>query len=76
LRLLITRRLPEANMAAARERFEAVFREEDRGLAPDEAARALRDFDAILPTLGDRFTARPSRAGRIAAGSSPTSAWG
>jgi lactate dehydrogenase-like 2-hydroxyacid dehydrogenase len=44
-------------MAFARERFDAVLRDEDRGLSPDEAAEALRDFDAILPTLGDGFTA-------------------
>ena len=34
-----------------------MFREEDRGLTPEEASAALRDFDAILPTLGDGFTA-------------------
>jgi lactate dehydrogenase-like 2-hydroxyacid dehydrogenase len=44
-------------MAFARERFETVFREEDRGMTPEEAAQALREYDAILPTLGDRFTA-------------------
>jgi lactate dehydrogenase-like 2-hydroxyacid dehydrogenase len=44
-------------MARAAERFEAVFREEDRGMTPREAGRALREFDAILPTLGDGFTA-------------------
>jgi lactate dehydrogenase-like 2-hydroxyacid dehydrogenase len=57
LKLLVTRRLPESNMAAASERFEAVFRKEDRGMTPGEAAQALREFDAILPTLGDGFTA-------------------
>lgn len=57
MRLLVTRRLPDSNMAFARERFDAVFRDEDRGLTPQEAAQALRDFDAILPTLGDGFTA-------------------
>jgi len=57
LRLLVTRRLPPANMALAAERFETVFREDDRGMTPEEATLALREFDAILPTLGDRFTA-------------------
>ena len=50
-------------MAFARERFDAVLRDEDRGLSPDEAAEALRDFDAILPTLGDGFTARALAGG-------------
>ena len=57
MRLLVTRRLPDANMAFAAERFDTVFREEDRGMTPEEAGAALRDFDAILPTLGDAFTA-------------------
>jgi tRNA-binding protein len=56
LRLLVTRRLPEANLAFAAERFETTFRDEDRGLSSEEAAQALRDYDAILPTLGDQFT--------------------
>ena len=33
------------------------LRESTEGLMPDEAAQALADYDAILPTLGDQFTA-------------------
>ncbi|EYD77603.1 D-3-phosphoglycerate dehydrogenase [Rubellimicrobium mesophilum DSM 19309] len=57
MRLLVTRRLPPANMAFAAERFDTVFRDGDRGLTPEEAGAALREYDAILPTLGDRFAA-------------------
>lgn len=53
----MTRALPEANMAEAAARFDAVFRAEDRGMTVEEAARALQEFDAILPTLGDAFAA-------------------
>ena len=53
-KLLITRQLPEANLAAARERFDVTLWEGE-GLTPAEAAAALRDYDAILPTLGDQF---------------------
>lgn len=56
-KLLITRRLPDANLATARARFDVTLRDADRGLTPQEAADALRDYDAILPTLGDQFTA-------------------
>lgn len=56
-KLLITRRLPDANLAAARERFDVTLRDETAGLTEDEAAEALRSHDAILPTLGDAFTA-------------------
>ena len=57
IRLLITRTLPERNLAFARERFDTTLRTEPGGLTPDEAAEALCRYDAILPTLGDRFTA-------------------
>jgi lactate dehydrogenase-like 2-hydroxyacid dehydrogenase len=63
LRLLVTRRLPEANRAAAAERFDATFRDGEAGLTPEEARWALREFDAILPTLGDRFTAEAFAGG-------------
>ena len=63
MRLLVTRRLPDANMAFAAERFDTAFREDDRGMTPEEAGAALRDFDAILPTLGDAFTAAAFEGG-------------
>ncbi len=56
-KLLITRALPEAVLAAARARFDVTLRAETTGLSVAEAAAALRDYDAILPTLGDGFTA-------------------
>ncbi len=56
-KLLITRALPDSILAAARARFDVTLREETAGLSVAEAAAALRDYDAILPTLGDAFTA-------------------
>jgi lactate dehydrogenase-like 2-hydroxyacid dehydrogenase len=66
-KLLITRLLPEANLAAARARFDVTLREATEGLTAAEAAAALRDYDAILPTLGDQFTA-DTFAGEIRCG--------
>lgn len=57
-RLLITRTLPDDNHAFAKAHFDTTLRDADRGLTEEEAAEALRQYDAILPTLGDRFTAR------------------
>lgn len=58
MRLLITRRMPDAVIAAARARFDVVVREvESEVLTPDELRVALRDFDVVMPTLGDRFSA-------------------
>lgn len=58
MRVLITRRMPEKVVAAARARFDVVERAvESEVLSPDELRSALRDFDAVMPTLGDRFSA-------------------
>lgn len=56
-KLLITRMLPEANLAAARARYDVTVRDLSEGLTVTEAAAALRDYDAVLTTLGDQFTA-------------------
>jgi lactate dehydrogenase-like 2-hydroxyacid dehydrogenase len=58
MKLLITRRMPARVLAAAKARFDVTLREEEaRVLTPDELRAALRDFDAVMPTLGDRFQA-------------------
>jgi len=69
-KLLITRIIPDANIAFARDRFDTTVRETTAGLTPDEAAEALTQYDAILPTLGDAFTAAAfeKAAGRIRCG--------
>jgi lactate dehydrogenase-like 2-hydroxyacid dehydrogenase len=54
-KLLITRRLPDRMLDAARARFDVTLRDRTDVLAPDELRAALRDYDAVLPTLGDRF---------------------
>ncbi|MGL5011836.1 MAG: 2-hydroxyacid dehydrogenase [Paracoccaceae bacterium] len=56
-RLLITRRLPFRVVEAAQARFDVMLRDEHQPLTPQELRAALRDFDCILPTLGDRFQA-------------------
>lgn len=58
MKLLITRRMPARVLAAARARFDVTSREEEaRVLGPDDLRAALRDYDAVMPTLGDRFSA-------------------
>jgi lactate dehydrogenase-like 2-hydroxyacid dehydrogenase len=53
--LLITRRLPDRVLDAARSRFDVTLRDRTDVLSADELRAALRDYDAVLPTLGDRF---------------------
>lgn len=54
-KLLITRRLPDRVLDAARARFDVTLRDRTDVLTANELRAALRDFDAVLPTLGDRF---------------------
>jgi gluconate 2-dehydrogenase len=55
--LLITRRLPDRVLEAARARFDVTLRDRTEVLSAEELRAALRDYDAVLPTLGDRFQA-------------------
>jgi lactate dehydrogenase-like 2-hydroxyacid dehydrogenase len=56
-KLLMTRTLPDKGMDAARERFETEVRTETKPLSVSEARAALWVYDAIIPTLGDAFSA-------------------
>lgn len=56
-KLLVTRRLPDRVLDAARARFDVTLRDDTAPLSAAELRAALRDFDAVLPTLGDRFQA-------------------
>jgi lactate dehydrogenase-like 2-hydroxyacid dehydrogenase len=56
-KLLMTRTLPETVMQAARERFDLEVRRETKPLSVSEARAALWIYDAIIPTLGDAFSA-------------------
>ncbi|MDJ1016573.1 MAG: D-glycerate dehydrogenase [Paracoccaceae bacterium] len=55
--LLITRRLPEKVVAAARETFDVTIQDPPEPLTPEEMVDALATYDAILPTLGDPLSA-------------------
>jgi lactate dehydrogenase-like 2-hydroxyacid dehydrogenase len=57
MKLLISRRLPESVMAEASARFDVTCRDTTAPMDHAECVAALRDYDAILPTLGDAFRA-------------------
>ncbi|TCL08202.1 hydroxypyruvate reductase [Shimia isoporae] len=57
-KLYITRPLPEPVVAAAREEFDVVLRRNTSPLSQSDMRTALRDYDAVLPTLGDMFDAK------------------
>ena len=56
-KLLITRPLPDAVVAAVSPEFDVEVRAETLPLTADEMAGALTEYDAILPTLGDPLSA-------------------
>ena len=55
--LLITRPLPDSVVAKATAHFEVTARDATTPLSDAELRSALRNYDAVLPTLGDRFDA-------------------
>lgn len=57
MRLLITRPLPEPVMRAAAAKFEVTARQNTLPLSLAEMRAALTEFDLVLPTLGDAFSA-------------------
>lgn len=58
MRLLITRPLPDAVVDAARPHFDEVeVRENTLPMSHAEMVASLALYDAVLPTLGDRYTA-------------------
>lgn len=57
-RLLIARPLPDIVVDAASPHFDVVdVREETLPLSGEELRASLRDYDAVLPTLGDQYSA-------------------
>jgi lactate dehydrogenase-like 2-hydroxyacid dehydrogenase len=57
LKLLITRRLPEAVHERLHSRYDVTANAEDLPFDREALARALREFDALVPTITDRFDA-------------------
>lgn len=57
LRVLVTRRWPEAVELALAERFDAVFNGTDEPLSQAELAQAMGEFDILCPTVSDRIDA-------------------
>ena len=56
-RLLITRRLPDTVLDRANTYFDVTLRDKTTSLSQDEMQNALTEYDAVLPTLGDHFSA-------------------
>jgi len=57
LKLLVTRNLPDRVIDALRDGYDLTYRDSPDVMTRDEMIAGLRDFDAILPTLGDLFSA-------------------
>ena len=57
MKLLISRALPEVNLALAEAHFDVTLRGTTQPMGHQECVAALQDYDLILPTLGDAFSA-------------------
>ncbi len=57
LKLFVSRRLPESVMKAANARFEVTCRTTTQPMNHAECVASLRDYDFVLPSLGDAFDA-------------------
>ena len=56
-KVFMSRPLPEAVQAAAREFCDLTVRELTTPMTPDEMVMSLADYDGVVPTLGDFYTA-------------------
>ena len=56
MKLLVTRRLPDAVFAALDGRFDFDVRDNTTPMTAKETNQAMKDYDLILPTLGDDFS--------------------
>ena len=56
MKVLVTRPMTDRATAAIRAACDATFRD-NTPLTVDQAGQAMRDYDAIIPTLGDAFGA-------------------
>ncbi|MEC3863183.1 D-glycerate dehydrogenase [Mesobacterium sp. TK19101] len=57
LKLLVTRNLPDRVIDALRDGFDLTYRDSPDVMTRDEMIASLRDHDAVLPTLGDLYSA-------------------
>ena len=62
-RLLITRRLPESVHQRLRENFDVEANIDDSPFDREALAKALREFDALIPTITDRLDAELLQSG-------------
>jgi lactate dehydrogenase-like 2-hydroxyacid dehydrogenase len=56
-KIVVTRRWPDEVETCLRDRFEAVLNPEDRAMSSTELQNALREADALLPTVTDQISA-------------------
>ena len=57
LKLLITRKLPDPVLSKARGVFDMTVRNNTAPLSREELIQSLTDYDVVLPTLGDAYSA-------------------
>ncbi|MDE9451139.1 D-glycerate dehydrogenase [Aliiroseovarius sp. Z3] len=64
MKLFISRPLPDAVIDRARAGFDVTLRTETTSMSQDEMVASLRDYDLVLPTLGDFYSAEVFNAAK------------
>ncbi|WP_299791595.1 D-glycerate dehydrogenase [uncultured Marivita sp.] len=57
MKLLMTRKLPDPVLEKARETFDVTVRDNTQPMDHEELLSSLKDYDVVLPTLGDAYSA-------------------
>jgi lactate dehydrogenase-like 2-hydroxyacid dehydrogenase len=55
LRVVVTRKLPEAVEADVASRYDALFNRTDVGLSPDQLVQILKEADVVMTTVTDKW---------------------
>jgi lactate dehydrogenase-like 2-hydroxyacid dehydrogenase len=63
LKILVTRRWPEAVEAALAERYDVTFNHDDVPLTGAELVAAMREYDVLCPTITDKLSRHDAPAG-------------
>ena len=70
-KVIVTRRWPDEVEALLREKFDAVLNRDDAAMSPAQLQDAMREADALLPTVTDQINAEvlstPDKCARIIA---------
>jgi lactate dehydrogenase-like 2-hydroxyacid dehydrogenase len=70
-KVVVTRRWPDEAETCLRDRFDAVLNPEDQAMSSTQLQNALREADALLPTVTDQISAEAAKAAGLTVTNTP-----